>query len=106
MGRAGLYLEHCDIYRCEWTGLDYGNVNKDYYFVCSTRCGVDNKHGNKLVENGEVIFDTSKTFYLRHYVPVEEGYHILYKQKYYEVVSIVKDTFKNEITLNCTLVNK
>lgn len=103
MARAALYNNYCEIYSCSWEGLEYGNVNRSYKHLRSTRCGVDNRPGSKTTENGEVVFDYSKTFYMRYYVPVLEGYMIKYQDKFYEVLSIVKDTFKGEMILECSL---
>lgn len=105
MARAALYNNYCEIYECSWEGLEYGNVNRSYRYLQSTRCGVDNRAGSRVNENGEIVYNYNKTFYLRYYVTVSEGYMIKYQDNFYEIRSIIKDIFKNEMTLECALVN-
>lgn len=66
---AGQYNEPIDIYRSQEVENDYGERVIEEVWICSTRAKVEYTSGTRTNENNEIVYDYTKTFYVRSYVP-------------------------------------
>lgn len=104
--RSGTLEHKVNIYKLQLTETDFGHTKREFVPYVTTRAAVERKDGGKIVVNDEIVFDYTRTFYLRGYVNVEEGWRIKHEGKTYEIQSIVKDSMLNQIKLGTKLVNE
>lgn len=104
--RSGTLQYPIEIWKCEIEETDFGHIKREYKYFKSTRCSLDRKDGAKIIQNDEIIFDYTKTFYVRQYVQVEEGWHIKFDGRFYEIQSIVKNPMTHEIKLGTKIVEE
>lgn len=104
--RGGSLEYPCQIWKLIITETDFGHNKREYVYSVSTRCSVDRKDGAKIIQNDEIVFDYTKTFYIRNYVHIEEGWRIKFEDKFYEIQSIVKDSMLQQIKVGTKLINE
>lgn len=104
--RAGLLNETISIYRQMESQSDFGDISTSYQKVGTTRAKVEHKLGNRTLQNNEIFYDYSKTFFVRYYVDVVDTDRIKYGNKFYRVISIEPDKQKQQRTILTELVNE
>jgi len=104
---SGDLKERIDIYEQTVTRTPYGDV-KEVHDVkkYSTRAMIRFNAENKLSNEGEVYFLTNRTFIVRHYVPVDEHDQIEWKGIRYNILSINRNKYFNDIEIYAEQVNK
>ena len=88
--RAGLLTDRITIKRANNSINEYGEEVEDWIDIYSTRARVTQTNSNKLTENDEIIMSYTREFFMRKYVPIQEYDRIVWKDKYYRVISLEK----------------
>lgn len=104
--KAGILREKIEIYKPETITTEYGDSETEYVLHYTTRASILYNSGTKTNENNEVFYPTTKTFIVRHYVPVDEPMRIKFEDKYYQILSVNKNKYYNDITIVADLVNE
>lgn len=104
--KAGTLKYIIEIYRPVITSTDFGNTHTEWEFHYKTHANMIFNSGNRINENNEIFYPTTRTFIVRHYVPVEDTMRIKFEDKYYQIVSINKNKYYNDIEINTDLVNE
>lgn len=91
MANAGLFKEKIEIYREVKVQNTFGELVSELQLVYTTMAKVQHLSGTRTVINSEITFPYHKNFAIRMYVPIEDDDQILYKGKYYRVMSIDED---------------
>ena len=79
---------------------------EEYKEVYTTRAKVDHNGGARTVENNEIVFDYTKTFNVRSYVPVTEADRIEWQGKMYRILTTQQRREYNDIMITAELINE
>lgn len=85
---------------------EYGEANEEYKEVYTTRANVDHNSGARTVENNEIVFDYTKTFNVRSYVPVTDADRIEWQGKMYRILTTQQRREYNDIMITAELINE
>ena len=85
---------------------EYGEANEEYKEVYTTRAKVDHNGGTRTVENNEIVFDYTKTFNVRSYVPVCNDDRIEWQGKMYRILTTQQRREYNDIMITAELINE
>ena len=103
---AGQYNEIVKIYKSTETTNDYGERVVELVYICQTRAKVEASGGTRTNENNEIVYDLSKRFYVRSYIPVEDTTIIEYDGRKYRVITFDKRKENNDIQIVTELINE
>ncbi len=103
---AGQYNEIIRLFRSIEVENEYGEREIMQELVTTTRAKVETTGGNRQNENNEIVYNYSKTFYVRTYVPVENTSIIEYDDKKYRVITQDKRKEYNDIKIVTELINE
>lgn len=106
MDSAALRQAKIEIYKLVGRTTDYGIYADDLTYVYTTRAGYRYDNQQRIVENDEIYYPINITFYVRAYVPVENDSVIKWDNKYWRVISALKDKYYNNIVINAELINE
>lgn len=106
MDSASLRQAKIEIYKLKDRETNYGVYADDLTLVYTTRASTRFDTMSKSEANGEVSFPINRTFYVRSYVPVDYNCYIKYEDRFWEVVSVNKDVYYNNIVINTVLLNE
>ena len=99
--------EQIHIYSIPVEQTQYGTIkNGTPELKYTTRANVIFNSQNRMVSEGEVFFDTSRTFIVRAYVPVDERDQIYWDNKYWRIISIHKNKYYNNKEIIASMINK
>ena len=86
---------------------EYGHESVSYVDDFTTRAEVIYNSGNRDIQNQEVFYDTTLTFRVRYYCPVEETMRIKYQDKQYRIININPEKlYYNRKTIIAEIVNE
>lgn len=85
---------------------EFGEANEEYKEVYTTRANVDHNSGARTVENNEIVFDYTKTFNVRSYVPVTDADRIEWQGKMYRILTTQQRREYNDIMITAELINE
>lgn len=85
---------------------EFGEANEEYKEVYTTRANVDHNSGARTVENNEIVFDYTKTFNVRSYVPVTDADRIEWQGKMYRILTAQQRREYNDIMITAELINE
>ena len=103
---AGQYNEIIKIYKSVETINDYGEREITTEFVCSTRAKHEATSGTRNEENNEIVYDYTKTFYVRSYIPITDTSVIEFDGRNYRVVTFERRREHNDIRILTELINE
>lgn len=103
---AGQLNEIIKIYRSEEIVNDYGERVNDLVFVTSTRAHVEYSSGNRTNENNEIVYNYTKNFYVRSYVPITDTTIIEFNEKKYRILTYDRRKEHNDIKIVTELINE
>ena len=103
---AGQYNEIVKIYKSIETENEYGEREISTQFVCRTRAKKEDTSGSRKNENNEIVYDHTKTFYVRSYIPIEDTSIIEFDGKNYRVITYDKRKENNDIRIVTELINE
>lgn len=103
---AGRLNEVVKIYNVTANVNEYGERVEEYVLAMTTRARVEYNTGGRQNENDEIVFNYTKTFNLRSYVPVFDTSHIEWQGKQYRVLSVEKRREYNDIVVVTELINE
>lgn len=103
---AGRLNEVVSIYSPTETVNEYGERETTYTKTYTTRAKVEYQSGNRRNENNEIVFDYTKRFNFRSYVPVKETSQIEWQGKMYRVLTVEHRREYNDIMVNTELINE
>ena len=103
---AGRLNEVIKIYHPTVTTNDYGEASEEYKLLYTTRAKVDHNSGTRTVENNEIVFDYTKTFNVRSYVPVTDADRIEWQGKMYRILTTQQRREYNDIMITAELINE
>jgi len=103
---AGRLNEVIDIYSPTEVINDFGERETTYEKTYTTRAKVEYTSGNRHNENNEIVFDYTKRFNLRSYVPITETSQIEWQGKRYRVLTVEHRREYNDIIVNTELINE
>ena len=103
---AGQYNEIINIYKSVETINDYGEREIEQVFIDRTRAKVENTSGSRTNENNEIVYDHTKTFYVRSYVPITDTSIIEFEGQKFRVITIDKRKEQNDIKIVTELINE
>ena len=103
--RAGLLNEVIHILSCSISTNRFGEEEEAWTEKYVTRAQLLHNGGNRVNQNGEIVYTHAKTFKVRHYVPVTELDHILWNNTEYRIINIVPDSAKQNLTITVEQVN-
>ena len=106
MDSAQLRMAKIELYRLKEGDSDYGMYKNDLELYYTTRASVSNDSQNRELDNGEIFYSTQVTFYVRHYVPVENETFIKWNNQYWRVISCLPDVYYNNKVITAELVNE
>lgn len=104
--KAGTLKYIIEIYKPITIETEYGDSNTEYEYYYKTHANVLYNSGSRVNENGEVFYPNTRTFIVRHYVPVKETMRIKYNDKYYQITSVNPNKYFNDTELIADLVNE
>lgn len=99
MNASLLRQERVEIWRPVTVQTEYGDYHDDKEYVCSTRAGILNQTMSRQFSNEEIQFPKSKTFIVRHYVPVKDGDLLKWNDQFWVIESAIKNKYFNNIEL-------
>lgn len=103
---AGEYKDPIKLYKVEEEVNEYGERVPVEKYVMATRSKVDFSSGNRTTENSEIVYNYSKTFYVRAYVPVSDTSIIEFDGKRYRVITVDHRREYNDIRVVTEQVNE
>lgn len=103
---AGQYNEIIKIYDSKEVINDYGEREIEQVYVTTTRAKVESTSGNRSNENNEIVYDYTKTFYVRSYVPIKDTSIIYYDEKKYRILTHDHRKDYNDIKIITELINE
>lgn len=104
--QAGLLNEVVRLFHVEKHINDYGEETVNYKLYFNTRAKHNHDSGTRVNENNEIVYDYTKTFNIRSYVPVQETDIIEFKGKRYRIITIEKRREYNDILIKSELINE
>lgn len=104
--KAGLLKEKISIYKPIVTKSDHGAQKLTYDLHYTTRSHVIHNSGSRDNESGEIFYSNSKTFIVRHYVPVNEHMQVEYNGKRYKIISIVPNKWYGNLEIYAEAINE
>ena len=93
MNSALLRQEKIDLYSPVLVGDGYGHYNTEWKYEKSVRAGVLNKSMNRVVDNGEVVYDKTTHLVVRSYVQIQEDWQIEWNGYKWQIISIVDNKY-------------
>ena len=106
MLKAGCLTEIIDIQAPVSSKNEYGANSVDWKNMIHTKAQVKHNSGNRANENNEIVFNHNVTFTIRIYHKINEDMRILWKGKYYRILSIEKDFSQQKNTIITELINE
>lgn len=103
---AGQYNEIVKVFRIEETENDYGERESEQIYVTTTRAKVESTTGTRSNENNEIVYDYTKTFYVRSYIPITDTSIIEFDNKKYRIITFDKRRDHNDIKIITELINE
>ena len=103
---AGRLNEPIKIFHPTVNYNEFGEANEEYKEVYTTRAKVDHNSGTRTVENNEIVFDYTKTFNVRSYVPVCDDDRIEWQGKMYRILTTQQRREYNDIMITAELINE
>lgn len=103
---AGQYNEVIDIFKSIEIENEYGERTVELTHLYTTRAKVEETSGTRANENNEIVYDHTKTFYVRKYVPVCDTSIIVYDGHKYRVITIDKRKDNQDIKIVTELINE
>ena len=104
--RAGLLREVVEVWAPTTIINEYGQQETTFTLSYTTRARLLHKNGGRDIENGEVVFNYTKTFELRHYCVISELDRLKWNGKFYRITDITPRTENMSIEVNCELINE
>lgn len=104
--KAGILTERIELFQPVVKTTEFGNKKTEWERVCSTRAAVDYVSGTRVIEAEEMFYPQSRTFLVRHYVPVQEPMRIRYNCQDYQITSISRNKKYRDILITADLVNE
>jgi head-tail adaptor len=103
---AATLRDKIEIYEMTTTRTDYGTIKESYTLKYTTRANTKFVSENQVVSEGEVYYPITMQFIVRAYVPVVETDYIKFDNKKWRILSIDKNKYYNDISINTTLMNE
>lgn len=103
---AGRLNEPIKIYHPTVVYNEYGEATEEYKERYTTRARVDHNSGTRAVENNEIVYDYTKTFNVRSYVPVTNDDRIEWQGKMYRILTTQQRREYNDIMITAELINE
>jgi len=103
--RAGLLTEPIEIWEKTIVKNDYGEETETWALKYSTRARLIHDGGSRMIQNDEVFYAHSKTFEVRHYVPVDDYDKIIWDNKEYRILNIEPDRERNNKRIKAELID-
>ena len=103
---AGRLNEVIDIYSPNENVNEYGERTTEFVKTYTTRAKVEYSNGNRANENDEIVFNYSKRFFVRSYVPVTETCQVEWQKKRYRILTLEYRREYNDIIINTELINE
>ena len=103
---AGRLNEPIKIYHPTVVYNEYGEATEEYKELYITRARVDHNSGTRTVENNEIVFDYTKTFNVRSYVPVTNDDRIEWQGKMYRILTTQQRREYNDIMITAEMINE
>jgi head-tail adaptor len=104
--KAGLLKYKIEIWAPTITTTDYGTHKEIYSKSYTTRANVFFNSGTRTTENDEIVYPKTRSFIVRHYVPVTDPMRVKFEDKFYRIVSINKNKYYNDTEIIAELVNE
>lgn len=104
--KAGTLKYLIEIYKPIITETEYGDTNVEWEFHYKTHANMMYNSGSRINENNEIFYPTTRTFIVRHYVPVKETMRVKFEDKYYQIVSVNPNKYYNDTEIIADLVNE
>ena len=106
MDSAALRQAKIELYRLKARASDYGIYKDNLELYYTTRAGLRYDNQSREVDNGEIYYPITITFYVRRYVNVENETIIKWNNQYWRVVSALPDQYYNNKVITAELVNE
>jgi len=103
---AGQYNEIIRLYKSIEVLNEYGEREIITKLDYTTRAKVDNTSGTRQNENNEIVYDHTKTFYVRSYVPINDTSIIEFDDRKWRVITIDRRKENNDIRIVTELINE
>lgn len=95
--QSNLLREQIEIYEIPVIPTPYGtNEDGEPVLKYTTRAYVQFDSEARVVSEGEIFYDTSRTMIVRHYVPVNERDRIKWDNKWWRIISINPNKYYND----------
>lgn len=101
-----LLRDKIEIYALTTERTEYGTIKESYSLKYTTRAYTKFQSENQVISEGEVFYPISRQFIVRAYVPITETDYILFEDKKWRILSIDKNKYYNDISINTTLINE
>lgn len=98
--------ERIQIYQAIDTRTPTHAFDTEYEYKCSTRARVNYNSGSLTTSNEEIFYPVSRTFIVRHYVPVVDTDQIRWDNKKWQILTIDRNREFNNIVIKTALVNE
>lgn len=103
---AAILRHPIDILELVTEKTEYGTIQTHYELKYSTRAHVKFNSQQQIISEGEIYYPDTRTFIVRAYVPVVETDRIRWDGNDYDITSINKNIYYNDIEIICNKVNK
>lgn len=103
--KAGILKDIIEIYEPKVVSTDYGDQKITYVYFYKTHACIQDTGGNRAEEANRIVFNNSKRFIVRYYVPIKETMRIKFDNKWWKINQIQSNKFYNDKEIDCELVN-
>jgi hypothetical protein len=103
---AAILKDVINIYSLTTTRTDFGTIKDSWTLKYTTRANTSFSSESQVVSEGEVYYPINRQFIVRAYVPVTETDYIEWDGKKWKVLSIDKNKYYNDISIQTTLINE
>ncbi len=104
--KAGTLKYIIELYKPTTYTTDFGDCDTHWDFYYKTHANVIYNSGTRTNENSEIFYPTTRTFIVRHYVPVEKTMRVKFGNDYFQIISVNPNKYYNNIEIIADLVNE
>lgn len=108
MMRAGLLKDHIEIHRAVKRKNEFGSEEETFQKVLDLRATATQDKPNRTLDNGEIFFPGTVTFWVRHLYKklILEGDRIRWEGKMYRIISFCPFTGDLKIRIIAERINE
>lgn len=104
--RAGNFNKKIQFFADSVTTNEYGEAVQDYKYLFEVRAYIPRYSGSRYEQNDEIFNNYRRDFIVHSYIEVTETMLIRYENKFWRILSIIKDDTNKELLIQTELFNE